>query len=102
MSETETSPITVRAVEAAYGQAWRLDIEATGEDHRGGAYGGDFIESQRRDAGEGHIGTRLAVLADHEARREAAAEAGWNRFMRLANLRNLELAGKATLKDFGK
>jgi hypothetical protein len=89
MSDTDTTnspPITVRAVEAPYGQAWRLGMDGAGEDHRHG----EFIESQRSDAGEGHIGTRLTRQADADARRDASEAAGWDRFMRLANARNIE------------
>jgi hypothetical protein len=97
MSRTDT-PIRITAAPAPYGQAWRLEPEgregAAGEDYRHG----EFSDSHRSHAGEGHIGTRLTLQAEADRRRDAETDAGWNRFMRLANLRNLELAGKAVVK----
>jgi hypothetical protein len=43
--------------------------------------------------GIGHIGTRLTLQADVEARQNAREHAGWAR-MALANARNLELAAR--------
>ena len=101
MSKTDTqadTPIEITAAPAPYGQAWRLEPEGrsggAGEDYRHS----EFSDSHRDSAGEGHIGTRLTLQADADRRRNAETDASWNRFMLLANLRNLELAGKVVLK----
>jgi hypothetical protein len=97
MSKTDT-PIKIVAAPSPCGQAWRLEPEGraggAGEDYRHSA----FSDSHRNSAGEGHIGTRLTLQADADRRRNAETDAGWDRFVLLANLRNLELAGKVVVK----
>jgi hypothetical protein len=101
----ETAPRVIRAEAAPHGQAWRLahpEQEGMGEDRRSRDCWGAYVDSGRpdasRDAGQGHIGTRLTLQADADARRAAETGAGWDRFVLLANLRNLELAGKVVVK----
>jgi hypothetical protein len=101
----EITPRVIRAEAAAYGQAWRLaktGQDSVGEDRRSRDHWGAYVDSDGadagRDAGQGHIGTRLTLQADADARRAAETDAGWDRFVLLANLRNLELAGKVVVK----
>jgi hypothetical protein len=96
---SETPARVVRAVEAPYGQAWRIDPAGAGGDIARSDLSDRIRDDRHFGNGEvGHVGTRLTLQADVEARQAAREQAGWDRFVLLANLRNLELAGKVVVR----